>query len=100
MGLREDVLEMRNEVAQVRQEAEQSDLIRILTIDDKKNKRLCWIIALLVILLTISLGYIVYLHNDIGTEIITEETEAYDYDTKDGNINHVGGDNNGEITNN
>ena len=73
---------------------EQSDLVRILTIEDKKNKRLCWIIALLIILLVASLGYIIYLYNDIGTEVI-EETETYDMDAENGINNVIGGDNNG-----
>jgi hypothetical protein len=97
--MKEEILEMKKEVEEIKQEKEQSDLIRILMIDDKKNKRLCWIIALLVLLLIISVGYIIYLHNDIGTKVITEETETYDYDADNGNINHIGGDNNGEITN-
>ena len=81
---------------QLKEVQEQSDLVRILTIEDRKNKRLCWIIALLVILLVISLGYIIYLHNDIGTE---EITETYDMSTENGNNNYVGGDNNGTIEN-
>ena len=97
--MKEEILEMKKEVEEIKQEKEQSDLIRILMIDDKKNKRLCWIIALLVLLLIISVGYIIYLYNDIGTEVITKETETYDYDADNGNINHIGGDNNGEITN-
>lgn len=93
-------MEMKKEAQEVKQEAEQSDLVRILSIEDKKQKRLCCIIALLVILLAGSVGYIIYLKDDIGKEVITEETETYDYDAENGNINHIGGDNNGEITNN
>ena len=80
---------------QLKEVKEQSDLVRILTIEDKKNKRLCWIIALLIVLLVASLGYIVYLYNDIGTEIITEETETYEMDAENGINNVIGGDNNG-----
>ena len=60
--MREDIENMKKEVQAVK---EQSDLIRILCIEDRKNKRLCWLIALLIILLTLSFGYIIYLHNDI-----------------------------------
>lgn len=75
---------------------EESDLIRILKMEDKKNKRLCIIIALLIILLVISVSYTIYLHNDIGTETITtEETETYDMDAENGINNVIGGDNNG-----
>ena len=84
---------------QIKEIKDNSDLIRILNIEDKTNKRLCWIITLLIILLAISVGYIIYLHNDIGTEVITEETETYDMNTENGNNNYVGGDNNGTIEN-
>ena len=89
--LRDDLMAVKNEVKILK---EQSDLVRILTIEDKKNKRLCWIIALLIILLVASLGYIIYLYNDIGTEVI-EETETYDMDAENGINNVIGGDNNG-----
>lgn len=84
---------------QLKEVKDNSDLVRILTIEDKKNKRLCWIIALLVILLVASLGYNIYLQNDIGTEVITEETETYDMNAENGNNNYIGGDNNGTIEN-
>ena len=81
---------------QLKEVKDNSDLIRILDIEDKQNKRLCWIIALLIILLMCAVGYIIYLHNDIGTE---EITETYDMSTENGNNNYVGGDNNGTIEN-
>lgn len=90
--MREDIENMKKQVQAVR---EQSDLIRILAIEDRKNKRLCWLIALLIILLTLSLGYIIYLYNDIGTEVVTEEVETYDMDADNGINNVIGGDNNG-----
>lgn len=74
---------------------EKSDLIRILTIEDKKNKRLCWIIVLLVVLLVTAVGYIIYLHNDIGTEVTTTETKTYEMEAENGVNNVIGGDNNG-----
>ena len=89
--LKDDIMAVKKQLKEVQ---EQSDLVRILTIEDKKNKRLCWIIALLIILLVASLGYIIYLHNDIGTEVI-EETETYDMDAENGINNVIGGDNNG-----
>ena len=89
--LKDDIMAVKKQLKEVK---EQSDLVRILTIEDKKNKRLCWIIALLITLLVASLGYIIYLHNDIGTEVITE-TETYDMDAENGINNVSGGDNNG-----
>jgi len=89
--LRDDLMAVKKEIKELQ---DKSDLVRILTIEDKKNKRLCWIIALLIILLVASLGYIIYLHNDIGTEVI-EEKETYDMDAENGINNVIGGDNNG-----
>lgn len=89
--MREDIENMKKEVQAVK---EQSDLIRILCIEDRKNKRLCWLIALLIVLLILSLGYIIYLYNDIGTEEITT-TETYDMEADNGVNNVIGGDNNG-----
>ena len=74
MGIREEVLEMKKEVEEIQEE---SDLYRILKLEDRKNKRLCWLISLLIILLIVSVGYSFYLQNDIGTTITTE-----DYDVK------------------
>lgn len=42
-----------------------------------------------------SVVYSIKLHNDIGTEVITEETETYDMDAENGINNVIGGDNNG-----
>lgn len=91
--IRDDLMAIKKELKEVK---EKSDLVRILTIEDKKNKRLCLIIALLIILLITSLGYIIYLYNDIGTEVITEEKETYDMDAENGINNVIGGDNNGK----
>ena len=74
MGLREEIEDMKKEVEEIQEE---SDLYRILKLEDRKNKRLCWLISLLIILLIVSVGYSFYLQNDIGTTITTE-----DYDVK------------------
>ena len=93
MTLKEEVLEMKKEVQEIQEE---SDLCRILTLEDKKNKRLCGIISLLVILLVISLGYTIYLTSDIGIveDTITQEVTQ---DNENGNNNFIG--NNRDITN-
>ena len=90
---KEEIDNIRNEVHELQ---EQSDLYRILTLEDKKNKRLCGIISLLVILLVISLGYTIYLTSDIGTveDTITQEVTQ---DNTSGNNNFIGND--GDITN-
>lgn len=74
MGLREEIEDIKKEVEEIQEE---SDLYRILKLEDRKNKRLCWLISLLIILLIVSVGYSFYLQNDIGTTITTE-----DYDVK------------------
>ena len=71
---KEEIDNIRNEVHELQ---EQSDLCRILTLEDKKNKRLCGIISLLVILLIVSVGYSFYLQNDIVTTITTEDYNKY-----------------------
>ena len=94
--MREDIENMKKQVQAVR---EQSDLIRILAIEDRKNKRLCWLIALLIILLTLSLGYIIYLYNDIRTEeTTTTETTTQDIEDVDSIDNSyiINGDNYGK----
>ena len=74
MGLREEIEDMKKEVEEIQEE---SDLYRILKLEDRKNKRLCWLISLLIILLIVSVGYSFYLQNDIGTTITTEDYDKY-----------------------
>ena len=74
MDIREEVLELEKEVKEIQEE---SDLYRILKLEDRKNKRLCWLISLLIILLIVSVGYSFYLQNDIGTTITTEDYNKY-----------------------
>ena len=82
MGLREEIEDMKKEVEEIQEE---SDLYRILKLEDRKNKRLCWLISLLIILLIVSVGYSFYLQNDIGTTITTED---YDVNQKNGDNNN------------
>ena len=58
MGIKEEMLEMKKEVEEIQEE---SYLYRILKLEDRKNKRLCWLISLLIILLIVSVGYSFYL---------------------------------------
>ena len=74
MNLKEEVMELEKEVKEIQEE---SDLYRILKLEDRKNKRLCWLIFLLIILLIVSVGYSFYLQNDIGTTITTEDYDKY-----------------------
>lgn len=89
MGLREDVLDMKEEVNDLRRQSLAMELLK----DYKKtNKRLLiiWIITFVAFIGL--LGYTIYLSNDIGSyeQTITQENE-------DGYNNYIGND--GDITN-
>lgn len=95
MNLKEEVIELEKEVKEIQEE---SDLYRILKLEDRKNKRLCWLISLLIILLIISVGYSFYLQNDIGTTITTEDYDVKQDNGDNGNNNFITGNSN-EVNN-
>lgn len=95
MGIREEMLEMKKEVEEIQEE---SDLYRILKLEDRKNKRLCWLISLLIILLIVSVGYSFYLQNDIGTTITTEDYDVKQDSGDNSNNNFITGNSN-EVNN-
>lgn len=95
MGIKEEMLEMKKEVEEIQEE---SDLYRILKLEDRKNKRLCWIISLLIILLIVSVGYSFYLQNDIGTTITTEDYDVKQDSGDNSNNNFITGNSN-EVNN-
>lgn len=95
MGLKEEMLEMKKEVEEIQEE---SDLYRILKLEDRKNKRLCWLISLLIILLIVSVGYSFYLQNDIGTTITTEDYDVKQDNGDNSNNNFITGNSN-EVNN-
>lgn len=95
MGLKEEMLEMKKEVEEIQEE---SDLYRILKLEDRKNKRLCWLISLLIILLIVSVGYSFYLQNDIGTTITTEDYDVKQDSGDNSNNNFITGNSN-EVNN-
>lgn len=95
MGIREEMLEMKKEVKEIQEE---SDLYRILKLEDRKNKRLCWLISLLIILLIVSVGYSFYLQNDIGTTITTEDYDVKQDSGDNSNNNFITGNSN-EVNN-
>lgn len=95
MGIKEEVLEMKKEVQEIQEE---SDLYRILKLEDRKNKRLCWLISLLIILLIVSVGYSFYLQNDIGTTITTEDYDIKQDSGDNSNNNFITGNSN-EVNN-
>lgn len=93
MTLKEEVLEMKKEVQEIQ---EQSFAMELLTDQKKQNKRQFIIILVILGMWFATIGYLVYVLNDIGTT--TEETttqEVTDFDTINGNIVNKG-DINGE----
>lgn len=96
MGMREEVLEMKKEVEEIQEE---SFATQILQDYKKQNKRQFIVILVILGMWFATIGYLVYVLNDIGTETTTT-TETYDMNTDNGNNNFIGGDNNGNIENN
>lgn len=93
MGIREEVLEMKKEVEEIQ---EHSFAMELLKDQKKQNKRQFIIILVILGMWFATIGYLVYVLNDIGTT--TEETttqEITDFDTINGNIVNKG-DINGE----
>lgn len=95
--IKEEVEDIKKKVKKIGND-KQSLAYEMLVEQRKQNKRLFIIIIILCLMLTGVTIYTIYLLNDITVVETTEET--YDMSTKDGNNNYVGGDNNGEITNN
>lgn len=96
MGLREEIEDMKKEVEEIQ---EHSFAMELLKDQKKQNKRQFIIILVILGMWFTTIGYLVYVLNDIGTETTTT-TETYDMNTDNGNNNFVGGDNNGNIENN
>lgn len=93
MTLKEEVLELEKEVKEIQEESLAMELLK----DQKKqNKRQFIVILVILGMWFATIGYLVYILNDIGTT--TEETttqEITDFDTINGNIVNKG-DINGE----
>lgn len=94
MGIREEMLEMKKEVEEIQEE---SFATQILKDYKKQNKRQFIVILVILIMWFATIGYLIYILNDIGVETTT--TETYDMNTDNGNNNFIGGNNNGNIEN-
>ena len=92
---KEEIDNIRNEVHELQ---EQSLALELLKDYKKQNKRQFVIILVILGMWFATIGYLVYILNDIGTETTT--TESYDMSTENGKNNFIGGDNNGDIENN
>lgn len=89
MGLREEIEDMKKEVEEIQ---EHSFAMELLKDQKKQNKRQFIIILVILGMWFATIGYLVYVLNDIGTET-TEVTQ----ENSDGNNNFIGND--GDITN-
>ena len=79
MGIREEVLEMKKEVKEMQEE---SLAISLLKDYKKQNKRQYIIILVILGMWFATIGYLVYILNDISTETTTTE-ELIDIDDVD-----------------
>ena len=96
MGLKEDVLEMKKEVQAVR---EQSLAMEFVKDYKNQNKRLFVIILVILVMWFATIGYLVYVLNDIGYEEVTTESYDVSQDSGDnGNNNFINGNSN-EVNN-
>lgn len=82
MGLKEDLIEMKEEVNRVK---EQSLAMDLLSDYKKTNKRQFIIILVILIMWFCTVGYLVYILNDIGT-IETTTQEVNDVETINGSV--------------
>ena len=98
MALKDEKGEINNIRNEVHELQEQSLALELLKDYKKQNKRQFIIILVILGMWFATIGYLVYILNDIGTETTT--TESYDMSTENGNNNFIGGDNNGDIENN
>ncbi len=83
MGIREDVLEMKKEVKEIQEE---SFATQILKDYKKQNKRQFIIILVILGMWFATIGYLIYILNDIGVETTTtttSTTETIDIDDVD-----------------
>lgn len=99
MSLKDDKKEINNIKQEVHELQEQSLALELLKDYKTQNKRQFIVILVILGMWFATIGYLVYILNDIGTETTTT-TETYDMDTENGNNNYIGGDNNGNIENN
>lgn len=73
MTIKEEVMEMKKEVEEVK---EQSFAMELLSDYKKANKRQFIIILVILVMWFITIGYLVYILNDIGVETTTQEIEG------------------------
>lgn len=91
---KEEIEDIKHQVEEIQEESLAYSLLR----DYKRQTKRQFIIILVILVMWFAtIGYLVYILNDIGVETTT--TETYDMNTENGNNNFIGGDNNGNIEN-
>lgn len=91
MSMKDEVLELKKELEQVR---EQSFASEILQDYKKANKRQFIVILVILTMWFATIGYLIYILNDIG---VIEESYEVTQENEDGHNNYIGND--GDITN-
>lgn len=111
MSIKEDLKKVETKIEKIQKNAKEikSPSMELLMFAINREKSLMSIIRCLIILSTIifvgfcvSTAYLVYVLNDIETVTTTENQDetVIEQSAETGNNNYIGGDNNGEITNN
>ena len=94
MSLKDDVLDMKDEIKDIKKESFAYELLQ----DQRKQNKRLFIILILVLVMWFATGvYLVYILNDTGTieEVTTKSQEISDVNNID-NSNIVNGDMNGK----
>ncbi len=85
MSIKEDVIEMKKSVEEIK---EQSLAMELLNGEKKTNKRMFVLLLVVLSMWFCTIGYLVYILNDIGTETI----EIQDVETIDNSHIKIGDD--------
>ena len=97
MGIKEEVINMKKEVKNIQEQSFAMEILkdykRSNEILEKTNKRQFITIIVILVMWFLTIGYLVYLLNDIGYEETT--TETYDITQDIDDVNTI----NGNITN-
>ena len=93
--MKDDIMEIKKEVSELK---EQSLAMELLKDQRNQNRRMFYIILVILVMWFATIGYLVYVLNDIGTETTTEtttETYEVEQDSEDGgNNNFIHGNDN------
>lgn len=93
MSIKDDLKETKEEIQELKEQSFALDLLRDYK---KQNKRQFVVILVILSMWFITIGYLVYVLNDIGT-IETTTTQEVSQENSDGANNFIG--NNGDVIN-